>query len=84
MTQASADGETEESFESVYTALEEAVRLLEQGGLSLNESIAVFEHGMRLAGRCKALLDGAEARMTTLIEEFQAAGMDGDAEDGDD
>jgi exodeoxyribonuclease VII small subunit len=63
-----------ESFEGVYTALEEAVATLEQGGLTLEESIAVFERGMRLAQRCKELLDGAEARVTTLVEELQAGG----------
>jgi exodeoxyribonuclease VII small subunit len=59
----------------VYTRLEEAVRRLEEGGLPLDESIELFEQGMRLAGRCKALLDGAELRVTTLVEEFQAAGI---------
>lgn len=70
----------QENFEQVYTRLEETVRRLEEGGLPLDESIALFEQGMRLAGRCKALLDGAELRVTTLIEEFQAAGI---ARDGD-
>jgi exodeoxyribonuclease VII small subunit len=68
-------GVEEQSFERVFGELDEAVRTLEQGGLPLDESIALFEQGMRLAQRCKALLDSAEARMTTLIEEFQAAGV---------
>ncbi len=61
----------DESFESVFAALEDAVRVLEQGGLPLDESIGVFERGMRLAPRCKELLDGAEARMVTLTQELQ-------------
>ena len=65
----------QESFETVYTRLEETVRQLEDGGLSLDESIALFEQGMRLAKRCKELLDGAELRVTVLAEELQADGM---------
>jgi exodeoxyribonuclease VII small subunit len=79
--EATEAGTEQQSFERVFEALDEAVRTLEQGGLPLDESIALFEQGMRLAQRCKVLLDGAEARMTTLIEEFQAAGAaspDGD------
>jgi len=60
----------QESFESVFTALEDAVRQLEQGGLPLDDSIALFERGMRLAERCKQQLDGAEARVVTLLEEL--------------
>jgi exodeoxyribonuclease VII small subunit len=70
----------QESFEQVYSRLEETVRRLEEGGLPLDESIALFEQGMRLAGRCKELLDGAELRVTTLVDEFQGVGI---AQNGD-
>ncbi|HEY7294459.1 MAG TPA: exodeoxyribonuclease VII small subunit [Dehalococcoidia bacterium] len=65
----------QQSFEAVYTQLEETVRQLEEGGLPLDESIALFEEGMRLAQRCRELLDSAELRVTTLSEEFRAAGV---------
>jgi exodeoxyribonuclease VII small subunit len=64
----------QETFESVYSHLEETVQRLEDGGLPLDESIALFEHGMRMAKRCRELLDGAELRVTTLTEEFRSAG----------
>jgi exodeoxyribonuclease VII small subunit len=63
-----------ETFESVYTELEDAVRRLEDGGLPLEESIALFERGMTLAQRCREMLASAELRVTTLTEEFRAAG----------
>ena len=67
--------EPEETFEAVYGRLEETVQRLEEGGLPLDESISLFEQGMRLAKRCRELLDGAELKVTTLVEEFRAAGI---------
>ena len=73
--------EDTESFEAVYKRLEETVRRLEEGGLTLGESIALYEEGMDLARRCQALLDQAELRVTNLQDLFAAAGSDVD-EDG--
>lgn len=66
-----------ESFEALYVRLEEAVHALEQGGLPLDESIALFEQGMVLAKQCRELLDGAELKVTSLFEAFQADGVPG-------
>lgn len=66
-------GET--SFESVYEQLERAVAQLETGGLSLEESIAVYETGMRLARRCKEMLDAAELRVTEIEREMAASAI---------
>lgn len=57
-------------FEELYSRLEETVEKLERGGLSLEESIALYEEGMGLAKRCQALLDAAELRITKLRESF--------------
>ncbi len=65
----------QETFESLYERLEAAVQRLEGGGLPLDKSIEQFEQGMRLAKQCKDLLDGAELRITTLLEEFHQAGL---------
>jgi len=73
----------QETFEAIYTRLEETVQRLEEGGLPLDESIALFEEGMRLAQRCRTLLDGAELRVTALSEEFKAGGMLIDSADED-
>ena len=54
------------SFEDAYTLLEEKVSTLEQGGLSLEESIFLFEQGMNLLTVCSELLSSAELRITNL------------------
>jgi exodeoxyribonuclease VII small subunit len=59
-----------ETFEQVYARLEGTVAKLEQGGLGLEESIALYEEGMTLARRCQEQLDAAEQRITKLRESF--------------
>jgi exodeoxyribonuclease VII small subunit len=71
-----------ESFESVYKQLEEVVRRLDEGGLTLDESIALYEQGMALARTCQVLLDQAELRVTQLQDLF--AGPLSDEQDGED
>ena len=58
------------SFEDLYRKLEETVEQLERGGLSLEESIRLYEQGMELAKRCQAILNAAEQRITKLREAF--------------
>jgi len=57
-------------FEALYGRLEEAVTKLEKGGLTLEESLALYEEGMNLARRCQELLQQAELRITRLQESF--------------
>jgi exodeoxyribonuclease VII small subunit len=59
-----------QSFEDLYAKLEAHVEKLEQGGLSLDEAIAVYEEGMTLARDCQARLDEAEQKITKLKESF--------------
>jgi exodeoxyribonuclease VII small subunit len=56
------------SFEDLYKQLEEKVSLLEQGGLSLDDSLSAYEEAVGLAQQCQAMLDGAELRITRLRE----------------
>ena len=60
----------QEPFEELYRRLEETVEQLEKGGLSLEQSIALYEQGMELAKRCQEVLDKAELRITKLRESF--------------
>jgi exodeoxyribonuclease VII small subunit len=60
----------DEGFEAVYKRLEETVSKLEQGNLTLEESIALYEEGMKLAKRCQEQLQKAEQRITRLQETF--------------
>jgi exodeoxyribonuclease VII small subunit len=59
-----------EGFEALYKQLEETVAKLEQGNLSLEESLSLYEAGTALARRCQALLQDAELRVTQLQSQF--------------
>jgi exodeoxyribonuclease VII small subunit len=54
------------SFEDAFAKLEATVHCLEQGELTLDEAIALYEQGMALALRCGKVLDSAELRVEQL------------------
>ncbi|KKK06646.1 MULTISPECIES: exodeoxyribonuclease VII small subunit [unclassified Micromonospora] len=51
------------SYEQARAELAQVVERLEAGGTSLEESLALWERGERLAGVCQRWLDGARARI---------------------
>ncbi|HET92419.1 MAG TPA: exodeoxyribonuclease VII small subunit [Chloroflexi bacterium] len=57
------------AFEEAFAELEETVRKLESGGLTLEESLALFERGQALATRCNTQLDEAELKISQLLPE---------------
>ncbi|MEU8924464.1 exodeoxyribonuclease VII small subunit [Kitasatospora sp. NPDC048545] len=63
-------------YEHARDALLEVVRQLENGGTSLEESLALWERGEQLAKVCQRWLDGARARLDAALaaEEDGAAG----------
>ena len=67
---ASKKDDNEGGFEPLYKRLEEIVARLEQGDLTLEESLSMYEEGMKLARRCQEMLQGAELRITKLQESF--------------
>ena len=56
----------EMSFEERLMALEGLVRKMEGGSLPLNESLAAYEEGIRLAKELTEELSAAEKRMLEL------------------
>jgi exodeoxyribonuclease VII small subunit len=54
------------SFENDLESLEKIVEALEEGGLSLDDSLKKFEEGMRLAQRCDKALNAAEKKIEVL------------------
>jgi exodeoxyribonuclease VII small subunit len=56
-------------FERKLTDLETVVERLEQGDLSLEESVRLFEEGMKLSESCKQELEAAEGRIQVLMEQ---------------
>lgn len=50
-------------FEAARDELTEVVARLEAGGLTLEESLALWERGEELAGICQSWLDAARERL---------------------
>ncbi|WP_340820573.1 exodeoxyribonuclease VII small subunit [Methanolobus sp. WCC4] len=57
------------SFEGSLEELESLVEKLERGQLTLDESLGLFERGMKLARVCNQKLSKAERKIEILIEE---------------
>jgi exodeoxyribonuclease VII small subunit len=51
------------SYEQARDELADIVRRLEAGGLTLEESLGLWERGEQLAATCQEWLDGARARL---------------------
>lgn len=56
------------TFEESMQRLEEIVSQLEKGEAPLDESLALFEEGMRLAADCGKQLDQAEQAVVRLVK----------------
>ncbi len=56
------------TFENQLTALETVVEQLERGDLTLEQSVKLFEDGVRLSEACKRDLDAAEGRIEVLAD----------------
>jgi exodeoxyribonuclease VII small subunit len=62
------------AFDETLGQLEATVAALEGGQLPLDEALAIFERGMRLAQTCQQVLDAAELRIQQLVSEQADAG----------
>jgi exodeoxyribonuclease VII small subunit len=56
------------NFEDCLLELEDIVEKLENGQISLQESMEMFERGIKLAGICNNILQESEQRIEQLIE----------------
>ena len=73
-------------FEKSLEELEGLVESMEEGELSLEESLKAFEQGIKLTRECQQALSEAEQKVQLLIEEngsLKAIAMDGEAGDND-
>jgi exodeoxyribonuclease VII small subunit len=57
-----------ERFEDALNKLEKIVSQLEKGDISLEESLKLFEEGIRLSRLCNQKLDEAEKRVEILLK----------------
>ncbi len=59
----------QDSFEDALKRLEDIVNRLESGDISLDESLKIFEEGVRLSRFCSKKLDEAEKRVQILLKD---------------
>ena len=57
------------NFEQSLSELETIVKRMEAGELTLEQSLAQFEQGMKLSGLCQEALTQAEQKVEILVEE---------------
>ena len=70
------DGRPALPYEQARDQLTELVKRLEAGGLTLEQSLELWERGEQLADICQQWLEGARARLTAATA--QASGETGD------
>lgn len=58
--------ETAPNFEKTLAELEKLVINLEEGNLSLDESLSGFKHGIELTRQCQSALDNAQQTVEQL------------------
>ncbi len=64
---------TEQSFEELERELEQIVARLEQGKVSLDEAIALWERGEQLYKLCVGKLDSAQGKIEELSARIESA-----------
>ena len=70
--------QTTPSYEQAREELVEVVRRLETGGVTLEESLALWERGEALAAICQQWLDGARARLDAAVAADAGTSRDGE------
>jgi exodeoxyribonuclease VII small subunit len=53
-------------YEEARAALVDVVRRMESGGITLEETLRLWEEGERLAEVCRTWLEGAQARLDAV------------------
>ena len=80
-----AKAKKEPGFEESLQRLEEIVERLEDDELELEQSLALFEEGVKLAAACDQRLDEAEKKVALLLKNDEGAlvetPFDGDDEE---
>lgn len=67
------------SYEQARDELTDVVRKLEAGGLTLEDSLRLWERGEKLAAICEEWLEGARARLAAAMAERAEPAQGGDA-----
>jgi len=79
-----SERDTALSYEQARDKLAAVVKRLEAGGLTLEQSLELWERGERLAAVCEEWLDGARARLAAAMAKRGDAASAADAAGVDD
>lgn len=85
MAKKSGDKETAPGFEELLAEAEVLAERMEEGGLTLDESLKAYEKGVDNLRRCAGLLREAEEKVKVLLEKdggFRLEDLDPDDADG--
>jgi exodeoxyribonuclease VII small subunit len=63
--------DAELSYEQARDELVDVVRRLEAGGTTLEESLALWQRGEKLAQVCQRWLDGARAKLDAAVKQSE-------------
>ncbi|KZZ41569.1 MAG: exodeoxyribonuclease VII small subunit [Saccharospirillaceae bacterium] len=69
MTEQTPENPDNFEFETALQQLEQLVKSMESGELSLQDSLQAFEQGVRLTRQCQQALSSAEQRVQILMEQ---------------
>ena len=58
------------SFEEAFAKLQEISEKIENEELSLDESLQLFEEGLKLSGHCSKILEDAKQKIETITADF--------------
>jgi exodeoxyribonuclease VII small subunit len=78
-----ADTPKTPDFEQALASLEALVEKMEEGDLSLEESLSAFEQGVKLTQECQRALGEAQQRVQVLMQQDGATRLVPFADNGD-
>ena len=64
------------TYEEAIATLEETVKKLESGALSIDDSLAEFESALTLVRFCNKVLEDAEQKVALLTKQFDGSVTD--------
>ena len=64
-------------FEDAMKRIGEILDILENGNSDLDQTLALYEEGMKLLGKCNYMLDKAEQKVDLLKSSFEQAPLTG-------
>jgi exodeoxyribonuclease VII small subunit len=59
------------NFEQTLARLEEIVKKMESGNISLDESIEIYQEGITLSKQCSSMLEEAEGKVMAIVNKEQ-------------